>query len=204
MKSKMIVIAVILLVGCKSKDQKLREQIEPILKTIAVQDSFVNKLDSIKIYKIYNLSDLEYAKRREINLLDKSDLYVKISKSFSEEGQLKEQSMKLSLSQERLYAYLGSSLLVQTEKESIVRDGEELKKLITKAQLYNDSAKFFLDQQGIIRKKIESHKIDSTNFKGYVVLYRILGSDKRNMEVKRDSIKTYLSPNFRIIPINKI
>ena len=190
--------------SCQSEQQKLKQKIDPILQNIVLQDSIAAKVDSIKIYKVDTLSDLRYAQRQINNLNAEIDYFLSVEKNYLNQSNLKKESASLELSQERLYASINSRVLVQTERDEITRDVNDMKELIKEGQNYSDSATIAINKSKQLQLKIDRKQLNSKNFRGYVILFKVLGYNKKNIEVKRDSLNIYLSPNFRIIPILSI
>jgi hypothetical protein len=205
MKRFFLYIIVLLLFSCKNQHEQLRERIEPIIRAIVLQDSLISKIDSIHIYRIDTLFNLQYAKRRIINLNNAIDLYVSMSKSYFTSARLERQQAALHTDQARLYlTVLNSKALGKMELNDSKASLDSSASLSNQGNLYLDTAKSISSKINLIRDSIKAKKIASNNFLGYQVIFKILGSDKRNIEVKKDSLYTFLSPNFRIIPINKI
>lgn len=204
MKKLLLYISLLLFVACKNPDQELRGKLMPILHSAIIQDSMLSKVDSLRIIKIDTLTDLILAKRRMINLTMKADSYTEVARYCLDQAKLSQQSGELSLEQERLYAELNSPTLVDIQKNEVIRHSKDIKELINKAQLYNDSAGIYIKKQEAIQHQIDQHAIDPKNFKGYSVLFSVSDADKRNIEIKKDSLKLYVSPAFRIIPAKTI
>lgn len=70
------------------------------------------------------------------------------------------------------------------------------------ARKYADSANELFKKTKMLIKQLTSGKLDSTNFKGYVVVFKVVGADAKNKEIKNDSLQVYISPTYHIIRSN--
>ena len=205
MKLTLPALLLILLVSCKSKEQKLKDAITPVLTQAIFQDSLVSKIDSLIIFKIDTLTDVEYSLKKIENLNRQATLYVSIRKSYYDRAELDQQSAKLSINQARLYTgILDSKTLRDMSLDEAKAKLKSSLELIKEGSLYSDTIKNLTKTAEEIERKIKAGEINRKSFKGYIAHFRIIGSDKKNIEVKRDSMYLYLSPAFRIIPQFKI
>ncbi len=172
MKNFLIILLVCFCFSCKNKQDELGEKIEPVLKDNVVKDNLVAKVDSIKIYKIDTLTDVQFTQRQITDLNNKSAQYAQMATKFIAQAKLNQPS-------------------------------GDIKKLNDEIKLYTDSSTTCQLQATGLQKRVEHQKIDSKTFKGYVVLFRLSGSDKANKAVKKDSIQTFLSPDLKVIPATK-
>lgn len=187
------------IISCKSKEDKRDQKILEVLPKVILDDSLAFKIDSIKIVKVDTLTELKDSLSK-ISVLNRwyqteknlADIESSTSKNL-------QSSMQLSLSQARLYRMLNSNVLVDSELESAKRYKDE-------AIEANNKATEHLERANLINKRIlkiadlhEKKKLDSVNFKGYWVLFKVIGADKKNGFVKLDSLFVMLTPEYHII-----
>lgn len=205
MKKSVLALILILLVSCKSKEQKLKESITPVITQAILQDSLVNKIDSLIIYKIDTLTDVEYSLKKIDNLNRRVAFYIEMRKSYYDRAELDQKSAKLNISQARLYSgILDSKVLRDISIDDAKAKLKSSQELLDKGSSYLDSAKNLNKIIDEIHKKIKNGEINRKSFKGYIASFRLMGSDNRNTEVKKDSMYIYISPALRIIPMSKI
>ncbi len=170
MKILIIVLIACVCFSCKNQQEKLREQVEPVLKSNAVQEGLVSKVDSVHIYKIDTLTDVQYAQRKISDMNGKSAYYAKMADKCMSQAKAKQPSADAA----------------------------------GQAKMYNDSSTSFQLQAMALQRQIEHHRVDSKVFKGYVVSFKLSGTDKNNAAVQKDSLTTFLSPDLKVIPATKI
>lgn len=198
-------LIILALTSCKSKEEQLKESILPVLTNAIVQDSLVHKIDSIKILKIDTLTDSLYAERRLLNKSKIFDYYLSRSKMYQTQAELDGQSAKLSQQQSTLYyEYLNSSTLSRMSADDAKSKIASLKENLAKSTVYIDSAKKVNAEMQKIENDLKIRKNKPKGFRGFLVTFNLLGTDKKNMEIKKDSMLLYLSPALRVLPINKI
>jgi hypothetical protein len=203
MKYFYLAALVCILASCKSKEQKLKEKIIPVIDTIVLKDSLVHKIDSIKILKIDTLTDSLYAERTLTNKLRYYEFYTKMLSYNNDELGYLLSDIKLKRRQLELYSDLdGFSTLRKITKEEADDKIQEFKEKAKVGGLYQDSITLTKKEIAAISERLKQKKYNTKNFRGYFILFNILGSDKRNLEVRKDSLNLYLSPSFRVIPIN--
>lgn len=94
------------------------------------------------------------------------------------------------------YAHMADKYMAQSK----MTQADSVKLLTAQAQLYNDSATNSQLMATALQRQIDGNKKDGKNMKGYRVLYKVIGRDKNNAVVKKDSIKTFLSPDLKVLP----
>ena len=193
------VIFATLILSCTSKEQKRDSEILKVLPNLILNDSLAAKIDSIKIIKVDTLTQLKDSLSKIAvlsRLYQRERLYADME---SDNSKSLRQSMELSLSQARLYREINSSVLVESELESAKRYKDE-------AIASNKKAIKHLERANLINSRIlkiadlhEKKKLDSTTFKGYWVLFKVIGADKKNASVKLDSLFAMLTPEYHLI-----
>ncbi|GAA4907061.1 hypothetical protein [Mucilaginibacter defluvii] len=200
-----IITLIAFLISCKSKEEKLKEQFLPIISNVVKQDSLIYKMDSLTIFKIDTLSDLKIAQQQISNKSRDFEFFMSMVKSYNSQTELAYKSASLNAQQASLYYnILESDVLGDIAKDKVKTEVSRAKELSAKSQKYLDSAKLVNSQIDNLDKKIKNKKINTKNFKGYVVWFNLLGSDKKNMEVRRDSLYIFISPSLRVIPTSKV
>lgn len=205
MKIKHALLLVVCIWGCQKPEEKLKAKIEPIIRKLVIQDSLASKIDSINIYKIDTLTDIDYAYAKMTNAKRKIDYYIESSKNYFSQADLTQSNANIKISQAKLYyQVLDSKVLGETSVQDARDDMKEAMKLAGEAKLYADSAKQLTAYIQTIEKQLKGKKTDSTTFRGYIVNFRLQGANDRNEEVKKDSLSLYLSPTFHAINMGKI
>lgn len=200
-KAFTLIIACAIILSCKSKQEKLRELALPIVKETVISDSLVYEIDSITIFKVDTLTDKKYQLRLLSKLFRTHDFYLNMVDSYNQTAKLYQSSARSMQNQAQLYGYLGSRTLVEHElsraKEKLEYSNTEL----ANAKRYTDSAQIVFDRINSINNNLKAGKLDSVKFKGYIAWFKVKGSDKKNQEVKLDSMFVYLNESMKIIPV---
>ena len=179
MKFFLILLFALFLFSCKKKEEKLREKFIPLLTTMFTKEKFwVTKVDSIKIYRIDEISDMKYS----LNGIDN----LKSEKSF--------------------YGVLKESLddaLIGEKKKGSVSYFKDTSFTVSDINKYKDTIQHIVKKMDSISEKIKTGKVSSENFRGYIVLLKLSGSFDTT-KVKMDSMRYFISPNLKAIPDYKI
>lgn len=204
-KEHLLFLLVFLIFSCTNKEEKLRQQILPVIREAVLNDSIVFSIDSLQITKIDTLTDLKDSlfKNQTLGFLIKME-YSSIE-FFNQIAELEGSSAKLSHSQASLYkSVLSSDVLAKSEIETAKRHIDEMGNNIDSAKLHKEKADYYNVRMKNILNLRQNKKIDSTTFRGYIAHFKLLGADKQNKLIKRDSDFVVLSPNLRIIPIGNL
>ena len=203
---KVLVAAGLLLcvVSCKSKHEQLVEQLTPVVAKAITNDGLVNKLDSVIIYKVDTLSDLQYAQVRLQNFTRQADYYLKKAELYTKMANAATESAELDVRQVRLYSMLNADGLVQNAKDDATDDIAKSRESLKNNQLYKDSLEAVEKQMTIVDSNIKAKKYNAHNFKGYVAHFRVLGTDKKNVEIRKNALTMWISPAYRTIDMRTI
>lgn len=191
--------------SCKSNDEKLREKVTPIVKK-AIFDEYksLSTIDTIKIYRIDTLNDLRYFIIRGDNLLSKANDLIALVKEYNNEIASKQYDAKTSISNIRIANEYGSAILKEEASNSFDASVQTLGQLNSKAKKYNDTCQMLIQEYDKIALMVKQKKYNTKNIRGYIVAFKIIGADKHNTEIKKDSLSVVLSNSFRIIPYTQI
>lgn len=94
------------------------------------------------------------------------------------------------------YAHMADKYVAQSK----MTQADSVRILTTQARLYNDSATNGQLMATALQRQIDGHKKDEKTLKGYRVLFKIIGTDKNNAAVKKDSVKIFFSPDLKVMP----
>jgi hypothetical protein len=199
-----VFILLILIYGCKSKQEKLKERMVPVLTSLILKDSTIKQIDSLVIFEVDTLTDLKYNKRLIGIMNSHSDYFVNMAKIENDKTDSYLNLLRSSKSSAQLYYnVLDSKTLGDMEMDKFREYNKKVSESIKAAQGYIDSSKLMDSRIAAMTKSIKEHKVDSTNFKGYIPWFRILGSDKDGIQIKRDSMYVYLSDQMSIIKVEE-
>jgi len=82
-------------------------------------------------------------------------------------------------------------------KDYINKSNEELKP----TKIASDSAIVLINGAKAIQKQIDEKKTDFIRFKGYIPRFKVVGSDKTDFQVIKDSLYVYLFQSMSIYPV---
>jgi len=196
-----LILACAIMLSCKSKQDKLKELALPIVRETVISDSLVYEIDSITVFKVDTLTDKKYQLRLLSTLFRKHDFYLSMVDSYNQTAKLYQSSARTMQSQAQLYGYLGSRTLVEHELRQAKEKLEDSNAELDNAKKYTDSAQIVFNRIKVINNYLKTGKLDSVTFKGYVAWFKVKGSDKKNQEVKLDSMFVYLNESMKIIPV---
>lgn len=205
MKQLSIVLFMLLIYSCKSKEEKLKEKITPIIQAAVLKDSTVVNIDSLIIYKIDTLTALKDSLSKISRLMANVDFENRSAKNSVSMAELIQESAKIDISQAKLYREVfGKGVLSEAKTEDAKNNVKKSNKYLDEASAYTAKSDYYLSRVTNIKKLVSLGKIDSVTFRGYIVTYRIKGSDKDNISVKKDSLMNMINPDFRIISYGDI
>ncbi len=132
---------VLFICACKSKEEELKEKMIPVIRELVLQDSTVSKLDSIIIYKLDTLTDLNTATRRVSMLTNLSNHFVNISEMDLQMAQFHQSSGKSRASSARLYySVLDSKTLGDIELGDAKEEFAKSNRMVEHSKLMLDSS----------------------------------------------------------------
>ena len=102
-----------------------------------------------------------------------------------------------------LYSLLPTTLK-QAAQTNYDNTKQKIDEIYGEVKKYDDTSTLYLAEVKQIQDKIDQKKASTKNFRGYIVLFKVLGADKENTEIKKDSLTVIISPNYRIIPYETI
>ncbi|GAB3923121.1 hypothetical protein GCM10028827_09210 [Mucilaginibacter myungsuensis] len=188
-----------MLMSCKDKEEKLKDQMMPLLTDIIKQDSLVSKIDSLRIFKIDTLTELDIQERMMHRVRANIDHFQKLSDNSLEIAKLKMSQAQSSISSMKLSQAIDAYDLADIERDNAEKYAEESKDEAQQAKAYSDSSQKYiklLEDHAALRR---AHRIDSVKFKGYIARFKLLGADKDNAAVKLDSMYVFFNENLRVI-----
>lgn len=203
---KILVIVVCFVCACMTDKTKVKEDLVPVLTKIILQDSVVVKLDSLLIDSVTSFTELEWAHekiKRFNKLINLNNSFAEWSKkSIQSSVELAEIEIKGSKIENETMAVLLRDESYNTKKaEATLRTrmmiDEERKRLID----YQQEIAKYKQTIASLKKQISYQKLDSTNVRGYISYFRIIGSDSKGYEVS-DTLSLHLSKDYNLIPIN--
>lgn len=203
---KILVIVVCFVCACMTDKTKVKEDLVPVLTKIILQDSVVVKLDSLLIDSVTSFTELEWAHekiKRFNKLINLNNSFAEWSKkSIQSSVELAEIEIKGSKIENETMAVLLRDESYNTKKpEATLRTrmmiDEERKRLID----YQQEIAKYKQTIASLKKQISYQKLDSTNVRGYISYFRIIGSDSKGYEVS-DTLSLHLSNDYNLIPIN--
>jgi hypothetical protein len=195
---------ILLTISCKNEEEELKEKMIPVLTKITLQDSLVAKLDSIIIYKLDTLTDLNAAMRRLTMLNNLSDHYIRLAKFDTEMAELHQSSGKSRTSSASLYySVLDSKTLGDIEIGEAKEYFEKSRESVKHSKLMLDSSTLMSNMASKILLDVKQKKIDSLSFRGYIPHYIVKGADKEGVQVA-DSMFVFLSKDLHIIRVKAL
>ena len=150
----------------------------PVLSRITLQDRLVSKLDSINIYKLDTLTDLNTAMGRLTMHNNLSEHYIRRAKFDTEMAELHQSTGKSrSPSASLYYTMLDSKTLGDVEMGEAKEYFEKSRESIKHSKLMLDSSRFLGNMASKILLEVKLEKIDSVSFRGHIPHYIVKGAD---------------------------
>lgn len=181
-----ILITTVFMFSCKKKEQKLKEDVNPIVLTF-LKDRFKDGstiVDSVRILNIDTLTEK----------LDSSDTYLRIlfkRDSFREQIDVFNEETNSQLKMMRLSSGL-SDALFQDAKDKATEANKKAGELLKTCDLLEKRA-------SKISNLIKTNKLDSVTPKGYLVLFNMKGHKSNGEARDIDSGSLILDLDKRIV-----
>jgi len=198
------ILCLFVFAGCKSNNEKLIEKFIPIINNEMIAFC-VSKVDSISIFKIDTISDSLYYQLRSNGLYHSIKPYIEKGKYYkSREDDLINQTNE---------AYNAAHMELNTPDETEFRQQqmdvykqrlEDANNFRNEMMKYSDTLTLLQNEIATVDKIIKSKKLKNNNCLGYCAHFKLLAVDKNNSELKLDSLSICISPNFRIMHLDKI
>jgi hypothetical protein len=121
MKFLFIALLACIFFSCKNHEDQLKEKIEPALKSISVEEGLVSKVDSIKIYKIDTLTDVQLKQREIADLNTKSAYYIQTADKCMAQSKLEKSAENIKKLNGEAQLYNDSSTTCQLQATALQR-----------------------------------------------------------------------------------
>lgn len=187
-KSIATLLCICLVFSCKSPEEKLKIKVMPILKSYVLdkqgKNTYVSKIDSLRILRIDTITpmkDSNYILSQITDILNIGTAKIKTNNELLEN----------QLTQLKLYGELGWNTLFETTKG-------EIKKIQNETSLNLEKLSSIKDRIGIIDSLNILGKIDTVSLTGYNILFKLIGQDNTNNEVRIDTGYLQLSKEMHI------
>jgi uncharacterized protein YcfL len=198
-----LLILTFMLASCQSEEEKLKIKLEPIVRNAVLKDSLAIKLDSLIIFKVDTLTEVDYAKEQIEIMKSKIWYHLHMSSTFNERAEMNHTIAKAKQAKAKMYLnVLNSRTLAEIEADDANKDLQEGLTFLKQSELHTDSSSYYEKRIALMIANRRAGKIDSTKLIGYIPRYRIIGANNNGVEVRKDSMYMFISPNFNILQVS--